>query len=84
MKILTSQPKTWKAKVMISREAKGSHRTSIGGAYWCFNDAWDYHEEAIKRRKFASKIFHHVKDDKDIEENISLIIKQFWNFLRKK
>jgi len=42
--------------------------------------------EEKQKKNLAFKIVHHVDDDDDdeVEEHIALIIRQFWNFLRKK
>jgi hypothetical protein len=48
---------------------------------------WKKQEPEEKPKKnLAFKIIHHVddNDDDEVEEDIALITRQFWNFLRKK
>jgi hypothetical protein len=72
-----------------------SHQTFIEGTYRLFDDTWNYNGKTLTRRKakenLAFKTIHHVKnhendddDDEEIEKDISLIIRQLWDILKKK
>ena len=87
-KTFRSLPKTWKTKVTAIWEAMDLTKLSLDELI----ESLMTHEITMKKQELedkpkknlAFKTVHHVEYDDEVEKDIALITRQFWNFLRKK